>query len=102
MQCPNCRGDIGIHLEVGEGRCTHCAARFYVVDKWRWLRVIACGVPAVVVNYGWYPVPCKPAVVVAWVGAVLLLGCLLGLLSMRILPLQVAAVRQEGPLRLDL
>lgn len=101
MQCPKCRGEMGFLL-VEEGRCPHCAVAFYVVDRWLWLRVIACWVPAVVVNSGWFPVPCRPAVVVVWFGAVGLLMLLLMVLSVRILPLHAESTPRHGPLRLDL
>ncbi len=101
MQCPTCQGGIGRHL-YGEGRCPHCGVKFYIVDKWRWLRAIVCGLLAILPNYRWYPLQCDIVLRLCWLVVVMTIVLVLGIVSGSLFPPQVDRVPQDGPLRLDL
>jgi hypothetical protein len=89
-------------LVTEQDRCPHCAARIYVVDTWRWPRGFACGVPAILLNYRWYPMECNIARLLIWSGVVMTVYLLLWIISTRLLPLRFDLVPQDGPIRLDL
>jgi hypothetical protein len=101
MQCPTCQGGIGDQL-YGDGRCPHCAVKFYIVDKWRWLRGIACQLPAVLLNHRWYPTKCNIVQLLCWYAVVGTVFFLLLIISVRLVAPQVDRVPQDGSLRLDL
>jgi hypothetical protein len=76
--------------------------KFYVVDKWRWVRAIVCTVLAALVNAPWYPIECNIPLRIFWLAAVLVVGLPFVLVSRMLVPLRVDVIPRDGPLRLDL
>jgi len=99
--CPQCKSRIHVQL-VGRSHCPHCATKLYVVDKWRWLRWLACFFPAILLNSRWYPTQCNIVLLLGWWVVVGLVFLLLLRLSVGLLPLGVDLLPQDGPIRLDL